>query len=94
MDEMLQKSLKKKWDDKTKKHFEKELSKMRRMNPQAPDFGIAPLGDDLQDATAAPAAPAVDLTQFSLAPVGSDMGELARTPAGPAPDTSHLKLLE
>ncbi|MCF6141097.1 endopeptidase La [Flavobacterium sp. K77] len=40
MDEMLQKSLKKKWDDKTKKHFEKELSKMRRMNPQAPDFGI------------------------------------------------------
>lgn len=61
---------------------------------QAPDFGIAPLGDDLQDATAAPAAPAVDLTQFSLAPVGSDMGELARAPAGPAPDTSHLKLLE
>ena len=40
MDEMLQKSLTKKWDDKTKKHFEKEFSKMRRMNPQAPDFGI------------------------------------------------------
>ncbi|MFV8360818.1 endopeptidase La [Flavobacterium sp. LS1P3] len=40
MDEMLQKSLNKKWDEKTKKHFEKELSKMRRMNPQAPDFGI------------------------------------------------------
>ena len=40
MDEMLQKSLTKKWDDKTKKHFDKELSKMRRMNPQAPDFGI------------------------------------------------------
>ena len=40
MDEMLQKSLSKKWDEKTKKHFEKELSKMRRMNPQAPDFGI------------------------------------------------------
>jgi ATP-dependent Lon protease len=40
MDEMLQKSLTKKWDEKTKKHFEKELSKMRRMNPQAPDFGI------------------------------------------------------
>ncbi|MBC7641997.1 MAG: endopeptidase La [Flavobacterium sp.] len=28
------------WDDKTAKHFEKELSKMQRMNPQAPDFGI------------------------------------------------------
>ena len=40
MDEMLQKSKSKKWDEKTKKHFEKELSKMRRMNPQAPDFGI------------------------------------------------------
>ncbi|MFV8371938.1 endopeptidase La [Flavobacterium sp. LB2P74] len=40
MDEMLQKSLTKKWDEKTKKHFDKELSKMRRMNPQAPDFGI------------------------------------------------------
>lgn len=40
MDEMLAKSLTKKWDDKTKMHFEKELSKMRRMNPQAPDFGI------------------------------------------------------
>ncbi|MFV7235537.1 endopeptidase La [Flavobacterium sp. ZB4R12] len=40
MDEMLQKSLTKKWDEKTKKHFEKELSKMRRINPQAPDFGI------------------------------------------------------
>lgn len=39
MDEMLQKSLTKKWDEKTKKHFDKELSKMRRMNPQAPDFG-------------------------------------------------------
>lgn len=40
MDEMLKKSLTKKWDEKTKKHFEKELAKMRRMNPQAPDFGI------------------------------------------------------
>lgn len=40
MDEMLQKSKSKIWDEKTKKHFEKELSKMRRMNPQAPDFGI------------------------------------------------------
>ncbi len=40
MDDMEQRSLLKKWDDKTKKHFEKELAKMRRMNPQAPDFGI------------------------------------------------------
>ncbi|NRT10446.1 endopeptidase La [Flavobacterium sp. 14A] len=40
MDEMSQKAKTKKWDEKTQKHFEKELSKMRRMNPQAPDFGI------------------------------------------------------
>ena len=40
MDEMRLKSKSKKWDEKTKKHFEKELSKMQRMNPQAPDFGI------------------------------------------------------
>ena len=40
MDEMSAKAKTKKWDEKTQKHFEKELSKMRRMNPQAPDFGI------------------------------------------------------
>ena len=28
------------WDETTAKHFDKELSKMQRMNPQAPDFGI------------------------------------------------------
>jgi ATP-dependent Lon protease len=40
MDEMLVKSKSKKWDEKTQAIFEKELTKMRRMNPQAPDFGI------------------------------------------------------
>lgn len=40
IDEMRQKAKTKKWDEKTQKHFEKELSKMQRMNPQAPDFGI------------------------------------------------------
>ncbi|MEN9323012.1 MAG: Lon protease 2 [Bacteroidota bacterium] len=40
LDEMRQKAKTKKWDEKTKTHFEKELSKMQRMNPQAPDFGI------------------------------------------------------
>jgi ATP-dependent Lon protease len=37
---MRQKAKTKVWDEKTKKHFEKEISKMQRMNPQAPDFGI------------------------------------------------------
>ncbi len=40
VEEMIEKATLKKWDEVTKKHFEKELTKMRRMNPQAPDFGI------------------------------------------------------
>ncbi len=59
---------------------------------QAPDFGIAPVGADLQDSKPDAPPPAVNLSQFSLAPVGSDMGEKPRAAAGPVPDTSHLKL--
>ena len=40
IEDMRQKASLKKWDPKTQQHFEKELSKMQRMNPQAPDFGI------------------------------------------------------
>ena len=58
----------------------------------APDFGMAPLGDDLQDSKPDVAPPPLDLSQFSLAPVGSDMGEAKKTPAGPPPDISHIKL--
>ncbi len=58
----------------------------------APDFGIAPLGDDVQDGKPQVQAPALDLSQFSLAPAGSDMGEAKKAPAGPPPDISHLKL--
>ncbi|WP_019340338.1 hypothetical protein [Stutzerimonas stutzeri] len=61
---------------------------------EAPDFGIAPVGVDLQDARAPVQPPAVDLTQFSLAPVGSDMGERRRASDAPVPDTSHLKLVD
>ncbi|MBC7524662.1 MAG: endopeptidase La [Flavobacterium sp.] len=39
-EEMRVRAKSQKWDDKTQKHFEKEFSKMQRMNPQAPDFGI------------------------------------------------------
>lgn len=60
----------------------------------APDFGIAPLGEDLQDDKPEAQAPSLDLTQFSLAPVGSDMGEIKAAPAAPPPDISHLKLQE
>lgn len=60
----------------------------------APDFGIAPVGVDLQDAKSEAPAPAVDLSQFSLAPAGSDMGQAKAAPAGPPPDTSYLSLQE
>ena len=51
---------------------------------EAPDFGIAPVGVDLQDARPEPEAPRVDLSQFSLAPVGSDMGEMPAPSTGPS----------
>jgi ATP-dependent Lon protease len=39
-EDMRTRSKTKKWNEKTQKHFEKEFSKLQRMNPQAPDFGI------------------------------------------------------
>jgi len=61
---------------------------------EAPDFGIAPVGVDLQDARPATPPPALNLSQFSLAPVGSDMSERRRATDNPVPDTSHLKLVD
>jgi len=58
----------------------------------APNFGIAPLGDDLQDGKPEPQAPPLDLSQFSLAPAGSDMGQAQAVSDAPVPDISHLKL--
>ncbi|MDH4581896.1 hypothetical protein E8F20_08415 [Pseudomonas sp. BN415] len=60
----------------------------------APDFGIAPVGADLQDAKPQATAPRFDLSALSLAPVGSDMGQEKSPPAVPPPDTSHLRLEE
>jgi ATP-dependent Lon protease len=40
IEEMRQKAKTKTWDESVAKHFEKEISKLQRMNPQAPDFGI------------------------------------------------------
>lgn len=40
IEEMRTKAKSKKWDEKVAKHFEKELSKLQRTNPNAPDFGI------------------------------------------------------
>ncbi len=59
---------------------------------EAPDFGIAPLGADLQDEYSSHTPLPLDLSALSLAPVGSDMGEMQKPEPPPAPDTSHLKL--
>lgn len=40
IEEMRIKAKGKKWNEKVEKHFEKELSKLQRTNPNAPDFGI------------------------------------------------------
>ena len=40
IEEMRSRGKDKKWDDKVKKHFDKELSKMRRMNPQVAEYSI------------------------------------------------------
>ncbi|KAA1246921.1 endopeptidase La [Aquimarina sp. RZ0] len=40
IEEMHQRSKDKKWDKDVKKHFDKELSKMRRMNPQVAEYSI------------------------------------------------------
>ncbi len=40
IEEMRNKAKLKKWDAKTAEHFEKELAKLQRTNPNSPDFGI------------------------------------------------------
>lgn len=40
VDEMVVRAKKKKWDKKVKTHFDKELAKMQRMNPQVAEYSI------------------------------------------------------
>lgn len=40
IEDMRARGLKKKWDTKVKEHFNTELSKMQRMNPQMPEYSI------------------------------------------------------
>ncbi|UZO80225.1 endopeptidase La [Aquimarina sp. ERC-38] len=40
IEEMVQRGKEKKWDESVKKHFDKELSKLRRMNPQVAEYSI------------------------------------------------------
>ncbi|MEL0166894.1 MAG: hypothetical protein VW877_02055 [Pseudomonadaceae bacterium] len=61
---------------------------------EAPDFGIAPLGADLQDEYNPHTELPIDLSALSLAPVGSDMGEIKRDQAAEVPNIEHLKLAD
>ncbi len=61
---------------------------------QALDFGLAPVGVDLQPASVEVAAPQFDFSDLTLAPVGSDMGQLPPSRPQQLPDISHLALLE
>ena len=61
-------------------------------NVEAPDFGIAPLGDDLQDEYRDFTPLPLDLSALSLAPPGADLDELKHDKPVSIPDTSHLKL--
>ena len=40
IEEMRNKAAEMDWDTKTRKHFDKEISKLQRTNPNSPDFGI------------------------------------------------------
>ncbi len=59
---------------------------------EAPDFGIAEVGSDVQDPKPEPVVVALDLSAFSVAPAGADMGQLPAAPVVAVPDISHLRL--
>ena len=59
---------------------------------EAPDFGIAPVGADMQDEYEEFVALPVDLSALSLAPPGSDLEQLRPHVTPVTPNTDHLKL--
>lgn len=61
---------------------------------QAPDFGLAPVGVDLQDTTALSPPPVIDVSALALLPVGNDLGQRAEPVVASVPDSSHLRMLD
>lgn len=59
---------------------------------QAPSFGIAPVGADMQDEYEHFTPLPLDLSAFSLAPAGSDLEQLKPDVAPVMPNTDHLRL--
>lgn len=56
------------------------------------NFGLAPVGADVQDSINVPPPAKIDTSDLSLAPVGSDMGQKPKPVAPPPPNTSGLAL--
>ena len=63
-------------------------------NVEAPDFGIAPLGSDMQDEYTDHTPLPLDLSALSLAPAGSDLEQLKDEREPVRPSTDHLKLVD
>lgn len=59
---------------------------------QAPDFGIAPAGANMQDEYDTFTPLPIDLSALSLAPPGADLDQLKPAIDARVPDTDHLKL--
>ncbi len=59
---------------------------------EAPDFGIAPVGADMQDEYEEFVALPIDLSALSLAPAGSDLEQLRHEVAAVTPNIDHLRL--
>ncbi|MBQ0743257.1 MAG: hypothetical protein KBT85_08160 [Pseudomonas sp.] len=58
----------------------------------APDFGIAPVGADMQDEYEEFVDLPIDLSALSLAPAGSDLEQLRPEVAPVKPNIDHLRL--
>lgn len=61
---------------------------------EAPDFGIAELGADLQDEYTDHTPLPLDLSALSLAPPGADLDQLKQDRPPVKPNIDHLKLVE
>ncbi|MBS7325001.1 MAG: hypothetical protein KIG85_00070 [Thiopseudomonas sp.] len=59
---------------------------------EAPDFGLAGVGEDLLENKPEQVVTEVDISGLSLAAPGSDLEQLPGAEPVAAPDTSHLKL--
>ena len=63
-------------------------------NVQAPDFGIAELGADLQDEYVDHTPLPLDLSALSLAPPGADLDQIKPDTPPVSPNIEHLKLID